>query len=172
VINPMLEAELLSHLDHQIRSAQLLLRLVLEQGAAIRARDVDRVLGKLSEIQTEMGNRGRLELERARLLQSAGVLLGVAAPHVTLERLCALVTTEAARSARERSAELRGLLGEIAREHGINRALMRQELAFLSHLVRLIGNDPEAGYQPGGSTTPGGPAGASLSLHQSLDLKA
>jgi hypothetical protein len=37
------------------------------------------------------------------------------------------------------SAELRGLLAEIAREHGINRALMRQELAFLDHLVRLVG---------------------------------
>jgi hypothetical protein len=45
--------------------------------------------------------------------------------------------------ARERSAELRGLLAEIAREHGINRALMRQELAFLSHLTRLVGNDAE-----------------------------
>jgi hypothetical protein len=171
VINPMLEAELLSHLDHQIGSAQQLLRLVLAQGTAIRARDVDRVLGKLSEIQTEMGHRGRLELERGRLLQSAAVLLGVAAPHVTLERLCTLITLEAARSARERSAELRGLLGEIAREHGINRALMRQELAFLSHLVRLIGTDPEAGYQPGGASSTGA-TGASLSLHQSLDLKA
>jgi hypothetical protein len=169
VINPMLEAELLSHLDHQIGSARHLLRLVLAQGAAIRARDVDRVLGKLAEIQTEMGHRGRLEQERARLLQSAAVLLGVAAPHVTLERICVLVTLEGARSARERSAELRGLLGEIAREHGINRALMRQELAFLSHLVRLIGAGPEAGYQPGGAT---GATGTPMSLHQSLDLKA
>ena len=52
---------------------------------------------------------------------------------------------------RERSAELRGLLAEIAREHGINRALMRQELAFLDHLIRLIGQEPETGYRPGGS---------------------
>ena len=136
VTNPMLEAELLAHLDNQIGSAQQLLRLVLAQGEAIRARDVERVLAKLAEIQTEMGRRGRLEQERTRLLQGAGVAdRRPAAPHVTLERLCALITPEGARAARERSAELRGLLGEIAREHGINRALMRQELAFLSHLV-------------------------------------
>jgi flagellar biosynthesis/type III secretory pathway chaperone len=167
----MLEAELLAHLDNQIGSAQQLLRLVLAQGAAIRTRDVDRVLAKLAEIQTEMGRRGRLEQERAQLLQSAAVLLGVPAPHVTMERLCALITIPGARSARERSAELRGLLGEIAREHGINRALMRQELAFLSHLVRLVGTEPEAGYQPGGGSATANSAGAPA-YHKTLDLKA
>jgi len=173
VINPMLEAELLAHLDNQIGSARHLLRVVLAQGEAIRARDTERVLAKLAEIQTEMGRRGRLEQERTRLLQGAGALLGVAAPHVTLERLCALITLEGARAARERSAELRGLLGEIAREHGINRALMRQELAFLSHLVRLVGTEPEAGYQPGGAmSATAGPASAPASLYTTLDLQA
>jgi hypothetical protein len=169
VINPMLEAELLSHLDHQLRSAQRLLGLVLAQGEAIRARDSERVLAKLAEIQTEMGRRGRLEQERTRLLQSAGALLGLPAQQVTLERLCALVTTAGAQVARERSSELRGLLAEIAREHGINRALMRQELAFLSHLVRLVGSDREGGYQSGGA--PAEPS-AAVSLHQTLDLRA
>jgi hypothetical protein len=56
--------------------------------------------------------------------------------------------------ARQRSAELRGLLAEIAREHGINRALMRQELAFLDHLVRLIGQEPDTGYRPGAAAPP------------------
>ena len=174
MINPMLEAELLAHLDGQIASARRLLRLVLGQGEAIRARDTEAVLGKLAEIQTEMGRRGRLEQDRTKLLQDAGVLLGVPAPHVTLERLCMLITAEGGRAARERSAELRGLLAEIAREHGINRALMRQELAFLSHLVRLIGQEPEAGYQPGGQA-PGaaGAAGQSAPpIHHTLDLKA
>jgi hypothetical protein len=94
------------------------------------------------------------------------VLLGVPAPQVTLERLCALITAEGGRAARERSAELRGLLGEIAREHGINRALMRQELAFLSHLTRLVGNDAEPGYNPTGS------AGTPAPSHHVLDLRA
>ncbi len=171
-MSTMLEAELLAHLDVQLASARRLLALVLDQGGAIRSRDVDGVLGKLAEIQTEMGRRGRLEQERARLLQSAGALIGVAAPHVTLERLCALITPGGARSARERSAELRGLLGEIAREHGINRALMRQELAFLSHLVRLVGQEPEAGYQSGGAPADAAGPAAAPSLHHSLDLKA
>ena len=169
MINPMLEAELLSHLDHQLRSAQRLLGLVLAQGEAIRGRDSERVLAKLAEIQTEMGRRGRLEQERTRLLQSAGTLLGLPAQHVTLERLCDLISRDGARAARERSSELRGMLAEIAREHGINRALMRQELAFLSHLVRLVGDDHDGGYQPGGA--PAEPS-AAAPLHQTLDLRA
>jgi len=46
---------------------------------------------------------------------------------------------------------------------------MRQELAFLSHLVRLVGDDREGGYQPGG--TPAEPS-AAAPLHQTLDLRA
>jgi len=165
-MSTMLEAELLAHLDVQLASARRLLALVLDQGKAIRARDVDGVLGKLAEVQTEMGRRGALEQDRTGLLQRAGAALGVTAAGVTLERLCMLVTPAAADALRARSAELRGLLGEIAREHGINRALMRQELAFLSHLTRLIGRETEPGYQPGGATGPAAPS------HNVLDLQA
>jgi FlgN protein len=171
-MSTMLEAELLAHLDVQIASAQKLLSMVLSQGVAIRAREVDGVLAQLAEIQAEMARRGALEQDRAALLQRAGAALGVPAAHVTLERLCALVTPGAAQAARDRSAELRGLLAEIAREHGINRALMRQELAFLSHLTRLIGNEAEAGYRPDGSG-PGAAAGpAAPTSHHVLDLQA
>ena len=169
-MSTMLEAELLAHLDTQIASAQRLLELVLAQGAAIRARDVDAVLGRLADIQAEMARRGGLEHDRAALLQRAGAALGTPAAQVTLERLCALVTPGAARAARERSAQLRGLLAEIAREHGINRALMRQELAFLSHLTRLIGQDAEGGYRPaGGAPQAAAPDGSRL---RALDLQA
>jgi hypothetical protein len=147
----VLEAELLGHLDQQINSARKLLALVLEQGAAIRARDVDAVLARLGDIQAEMGRRGALETERTGLLQRAGMALGIAASQVTLEYLCQAITPEGGRAAVERSAELRGLLAEIAREHGINRALMRQELSFLAHLTRLIGHEPEPGYRPPGA---------------------
>jgi flagellar FlgN protein len=164
-----LEAELLVHLDAQIASARRLLGFVLEQGKAIRARDVDAVIARLTDIQTEMGRRGSLEQDRAGLLQRAGAALGVQVAAVTLEHLCTLVSAAAAQAARDRSAELRGLLAEIAREHGINRALMRQELAFLAHLTRLIGHEPEAGYgHPGaGTAQPSAPA-----LHRVLDLQA
>jgi transposase-like protein len=71
----------------------------------------------------------------------------------------------------ERSAELRGLLSEIAREHGINRALMRQELTFLSHLTRLIGQEPEAGYaRPGANSTASAPSAPAV--YRALDLQA
>jgi hypothetical protein len=165
-VSTILEAELLSHLDMQIASGRRLLGLILEQGKAIRARDVDAVLARLTEIQTEMGRRGSLEQDRAGLLQRAGASLGTSATEVTLERLCALVTPGAAEMVRARSAELRGLLAEIAREHGINRALMRQELAFLSHLTRLMGGDAEPGYKPTGDT------GTAPASHHVLDLQA
>jgi hypothetical protein len=71
----------------------------------------------------------------------------------------------------ERSAELRGLLSEIAREHGINRALMRQELTFLSHLTRLIGQEPEAGYGRPGNSQPAS-APSAPSVYRALDLQA
>ena len=167
----MLEAELLAHLDAQINSARKLLQLVLAQGAAIRERDSEAVLARLADIQSEMGRRGALEMERTGLLQRAGTALGVPATTVTLERLCALVTPGAAKLALERSAELRGLLSEIAREHGINRALMRQELTFLSHLTRLLGGEPEAGYRrPGASGRVG--AHPAPPIHRALDLQA
>ena len=165
-MSTMLEAELLAHLDAQLASARRLLGLVLEQGKAIRSRDVDGVLGTLADVQTEMGRRGGLEQDRAALLQRAGASLGVPATEVTLERLCALVTPGAAEAARLRSGELRGLLAEIAREHGINRALMRQELAFLAHLTRLMGGEPEGASAPPATR---GPAAAS---HHVLDLQA
>ena len=165
-MSTMLEAELLAHLDAQINSARRLLQLVLAQGAAIRERDSEAVLARLADIQSEMGRRGSLEMERAGVLQRAGAALGVPATEVTLERLCLLVTPGAAEMARQRSGELRGLLAEIAREHGINRALMRQELAFLSHLTRLVGNEAEGGYNPGGTT------GTPAPSHHVLDLRA
>jgi hypothetical protein len=169
-VTSVLEAELLVHLDRQIASARRLLGFVLAQGVAIRNRDVESVLARLGDVQTEMVGRAKLESERTGLLQRAGAALGVLPTEVTVERLCVLVTPEAARSARERSAELRGLLAEIAREHGINRALMRQELSFLSHLTRVLGQEPEAGYRPPGGAASGAPAAPPVS--RALDLQA
>jgi hypothetical protein len=76
-----------------------------------------------------------------------------------------LMPDDEANHARQRSAELRGLLAEIAREHGINRALMRQELAFLDHLVRLIGQEPEVGYGRTGTDQP-------TPMHRVVDAQA
>ena len=110
------------------------------------------MLAAMTEIQAEMGARSRMEHERATLLQRAGVALGLNPAGVTLEAIAQLMAPAEAELARARSAELRGLLAEIAREHGVNRALMRQELAFLDHLTRLIGAEPQTGYRP---PTPG-----------------
>jgi hypothetical protein len=173
-----LAAGVLDHLDAQIASAERLLACVLRQGGAVRARDVTTVLASLSEIQGEMGARERLELQRTDLLHRAGGVLGLAPGAVTLEGLTGLMTASQAAGARERSARLRGLLTELAREHGVNRALMRQELSFLDHLVGLLGEEPRAGYRPptvaapaGGAGRVGGPA-IPREPHRILDLKA
>jgi transposase-like protein len=133
------------HLDVQIESGRRLLDLVLRQGAAIRERDVEAVLARLADIKAEMAARELLEEERGGLIEQAALRLGTSPAGVTLAALTGLAPPEQAQRLEECSAELRGLLAEIAREHGINRSLMRQELAFLDHLIRLTGETPEAG---------------------------
>lgn len=141
--DPALIAAVNRHLEVQLASARRLLDLVLRQGAAIRDRDVEAVMARLAEMKAEMGTREMLEQERTALIGRAAGRLGVAPAEVTLSALCGLCGPEEAERLNARSAELRGLLAEIAREHGINRALMRQELSFLDHLVRLIGAPAE-----------------------------
>ena len=140
--------DLVAHLDAQIASAQRLLEAVLRQGQAIRARQVEEVLGRLTDIQAEMGRRAALEAHRAAILSAAGTALGIPPHTVTLEALSDLLAPAQATAAAERSAQLRGLLAEITREHAINRALMRQELAFLDHLMRELGGELDTGYAP------------------------
>jgi hypothetical protein len=149
--------DVLAHLDAQIASARRLLAHILRQSGAIRRRDVDGVLATMTDIQGEMAARGRLESERTELLWRAGGMLGIPAEAVTLSELTGLMDDAGADEARMRSAELRGLLSEVEREHAINRALMRQELSFLEHLTRMLGGQPEAGgYGPGPGVRPAG----------------
>jgi hypothetical protein len=161
-------SSVIGHLDAQLVSAQRLLELVLKQGAAVRERDPEGVLACLTEIQGEMERRGRLEADRSRLLTHAAAHANVAAHEVDIDLLAALIEPAEAAAARDRSARLRGLLAEIAREHLVNRALMRQELAFLDHLTRLLSSDELPGYSPVASNATGRP----VTLHRVLDLQA
>lgn len=165
--------DVLGHLDAQLGSARRLLAQILRQGTEIRRRDVEGVLATMTDIQSEMASRVRLERQRTELLRRAGNLLGLTAEAVTLADLTGLMEPPDADAARMHSAELRGLLAEIEREHAINRALMRQELSFLEHLTRMLGGGSEnAGYRPPGQAhfTPARPTGRSA-LHV-LDLEA
>jgi hypothetical protein len=162
----VLGRDVIAHVDAQLVSARRLLAAVLAQGAAIRARDVEGVLQRLTEMKTEMARRAGLEGQRSDLLERAGRMLGVPAEGVTLEAMTSLMAPADGERARGLSSELKGLLAEIAREHGINRALMRQELAFLDHLVRLIGQQPDTGYAPHGAAEPATP------VHRLFDTQA
>jgi hypothetical protein len=145
----LLSADVIAHLDAQLVAARGLLSLVLEQGAAIRRRDVQTVVRVAGMLQVEMQRRQLLEGDRLRLLRRAGGLLSTAPETVTLSMLESLMDPDYALEARERTSELRGLLAEIQREHTVNRALMTQELAFLDHLLRLTGS-AGGGYDAGG----------------------
>jgi hypothetical protein len=147
-----LGARVLAHLDDQLLSARRLLDLVLRQSQAIRRRDVEAVLTLLTQVQGEMERRGHMERERTALLQHAAGQLGIPAHAVTLEAMASLFAAPEAVLAAQHSAELRGLLAEVAREHTVNRALMKQELSFLDHLTRLLGGDEQTGYSAAGGT--------------------
>jgi flagellar biosynthesis/type III secretory pathway chaperone len=142
--------DVIAHLDAQLASARRLLGIVLEQGAAIRRRDVHNVVTLTGMLQAELQRRALIERDRARLLERAGARLGVAPTAVSISLLDAVMDPQRVDEAHARSAELRGLLEEIQREHHVNRALMNQELAFLDHLLRLADSDRHLGYDSAG----------------------
>ena len=148
--DPRLTGDLLAHLEAQLTSTTRLLHAVLAQGVAIRAQDVDGVVRQVAAFQAELERRARIEEDRTRLLTRAGALLGITPGAVTLTQLTAFMSPQDAQLAHERSAELQGLLAELAREHVVNQALMRQELAFLDHLLRLV--DPTSAGDAGAYT--------------------
>ena len=165
----LLTGDVLAHLDSQLVAARRLLGVVLEQGAAIRRRDVQNVVRLAGMLQVEMQRRELLEQERLRLLTHAGSRLSIAPEAVTLSMLERLLEPAGAGAARERAAELRGLLAEIQREHHVNRALMAQELAFLDHLLRLTGGG--GGYDAGGDHASPSPHSA-LTRRRVFDVEA
>lgn len=178
VAQTQLGGALLTHLDEQLQSTRRLLDHVLRQGQATRRRSVDEVLTAMAAIQGEMERRGRLEGDRTALLGHAAARLGIPAHAVTLDALSTLLAPAEAAQAQHRSAELRGLLSEIGREHAINRALMKQELAFLDHLTRMLGSEEPMGYRPPGearspfSAAPMQPRPSGRAGLLSLDLEA
>jgi len=141
---------LLDHLDAQLESSRRLLKILIDQTDAIRRQDVDAVLARLTDVQAELAQRDRLERERSGILGDAGRELGLDPEQVELDDLLLLAEPDEAAAARLKSAELKGLLSELARVHGHNRVLIRQELAFLDHLMRALAGQPEGGYTPSG----------------------
>jgi hypothetical protein len=165
-----LTTDVIAHLEAQLVSARRLLQVVLEQGAAIRARDVQQVVSLTGMIQAELQRRTLIERDRALLLDRAATHLGVSATAVSMSLLGPIMDPARAPLAHAFSAELRGLLEEVQREHYVNRALMNQELAFLDHLLRLADADRHLGYDSAGDHNRA--TGPRLSnRHRVLDLE-
>jgi hypothetical protein len=164
--------DIVAHLEAQLFSARRLLQIVLEQGVAIRRRDVHNVVQLAGMLQAELQKRYFIEQERSQLLERAGRRLGIHGAGVTLELLTGVMDQQTATLASGRSLELRGMLAEIKREHSVNRALMTQELAFLDHLLKLADETPgTAGYDA--PRTRPAPAQRLLADHQPVfDLSA
>jgi hypothetical protein len=144
---------LLEHLQRQLESSRRLLEIVLNQRDSIRKQDVESVLASLTDVQSEMSYRARLEAERDLILREVAAKTGSAPETLDLDAVLAGAPEPEAAQARALSAELRGLLGEIGRIHDQNRVLLRQELTFLDHLMRVMSGTPQAGYSPSGWTT-------------------
>jgi len=161
--------EVIAHLEAQLVAARRLLQVVLEQGAAIRNRDVRAVVQLTGVLQAELQRRQLLETERLALLQRAGAKLGVPGASVTLALLETLMDPDSALVAGARSAELRGLLETVQREHHVNRALMSQELAFLDHLLKLAGVAGHESYDAGGDRL--ATTAADVTGHRVFDLE-
>jgi ethanolamine utilization microcompartment shell protein EutS len=166
-----LAAAVIAHLDAQISSARSLLAVVLEQGAAIREHDVQAVVRLAGMLRGEMGRRQLLDEQRSLLLGRCGEQLGVPGETVTLSGLLALMRADQAERAGAASAELKGLLAELQREHACNRAIMQIELGFLDHLMGQLAIDGVNGYDTSGSSTPITRARPHGGLHV-LDLRA
>jgi hypothetical protein len=165
-----LAGEIITHLEVQIVSARGLLKVVLEQGAAIRSKDVNTVVRLAGILHGEMSRRQVLEQERHLLLGRCGERLGVASETVTLTLMSELMDREEARRAGALSAELKGLLHELRREHSCNRALMQIELGFLDHLMRMLAVDQAHAYDQRGSSSSSRPR--SHGALRVLDLRA
>ncbi len=164
----VLTNQVIAHLEMQLVAARRLLGVVLEQGAAIRNRDVRSVVHLTGLLQAELERRRLLENERMLLLARAGVRLGANPAGITVAMLETVMDPDSARLAAARSAELRGLLEEVQREHYVNRALMSQELAFLDHLLKLAGLGGDESYNAGGDRL--ATTAADVTGHRVLDL--
>jgi hypothetical protein len=140
----------LDHLERQAAASRRLLGIVLSQGEAIRAQDVERVLARLADVQTEMVTRHRLESERDNLLGEAARRLGKDLDDVKLDDILVGTPQPEAQRARELSAEVQGLVREASDAHQQNQILIRQELSFLSHLMTIMSGAPQAGYLANG----------------------
>lgn len=145
---------LIAHLERQIESSRRLLKIVLSQGESIRRQDVEGVLARLADVQTEMAQRARIELERDDLLRSEATRIGVAPETLDLEAMLAGRPAAEGIHARALSGELKGLLAEIGNVHDQNRVLLRQELTFLDHLLRVVSGSPQGGYSRAGWSAP------------------
>ncbi len=167
----ILTADVIAHLDAQLVATRRMLQVVLDQGVAIRERDVHNVVRLAGLLHAEIERRAVLERERTRLLERAGIRFDVAPSAVTLTLLETVMDPLSAQVAESRSAELRGLLAELQREHYCNRVLMNQELLFLDHLLRLAGEDGDTGYDAAGDRRSGGPSTAGA-RQRVFDLEA
>lgn len=144
---------LVEHLETQVASAERLLAIVVAQSEAIKTQDVQGLVARLGDVQTELVTRRQLELERDRLIQATAARLEITTDAVDLDAMLDGAPPVAAEQARSLAARLRAALAEVARVHRSNRVLIRQELTFVDHLLRVLSGIPQAGYSPAGWST-------------------
>ena len=148
-----LTGEVLAHLDAQVASAERLLEVVLQQGAAIRARDVHAVVRFAGLLHGEMSRREAIESERSRLLARSRRAAGDRAQAVTLTRLSRAHGPRTRAAGQPRAARS---CGACCRSCSASTPATARscslELSFLDHLMTSLALDGAHGYDPRGST--------------------
>ena len=151
--------DLIDHLERQLESSRRLLGSCSPRATRSARQDVEAVLARLADVQAEMVNRARLERERDALLRAGRAPRSAcAATSSTLEDLLVAAARQTRRSAR---ASCRPSCGPARRGRPGARpepVLIRQELAFLDHLMRVLSGAPQGGYSPTGWTRAPQPA--------------
>jgi hypothetical protein len=145
--------DLIAHLEAQVASAERLLATVNAQTEAIKTQDVPTLLARLGDVQSELSLRKALELERDQLINAAAVRRQAPVDTIDLEAMLDGLPPDICARARVLSTQLRSGLARVQQIHVSNRALIRQELTFVDHLLRVLSGVPQAGYSPGGWTT-------------------
>ena len=108
-----------------------------------RRRTCRTLLARLGDVQTELGVRKQLELERERLIQRRGRPPRASRPSRSTSRRCSTASPPTRAPAPARSARTcAAVLAQVAQVHGSNRVLIRQELTFVDHLLRVLSGTP------------------------------
>ena len=117
---------------------QRMLELTAQQLQAVRARDPRAVAESLHGLEAAMMERGRVEAQRAQLIDRAARELGVPADEVTAELIGATAPGPVQEELRQAAEQLRDVVGRLQRVVDAQRTLLTHEMETFEALLRQM----------------------------------